>query len=126
MNENVRLNMVYGKVLPLEGDAKEVIKEKLCNSADRVLMPLPEKALEYLPYAILALEKSEGWIHYYDFEHARKNEDPIEKVKLKVSKKLESLGVKFEIPFGRVVRTTGPNWYQVVLDVAVKGSNWQI
>jgi tRNA (guanine37-N1)-methyltransferase len=123
MNENVRLNMVYGKVLPLEGDAKEVIKEKLCNSADRVLMPLPEKALEYLPYAILALEKSEGWIHYYDFEHARKNEDPIEKVKLKVSKKLESLGVKFDVPFGRVVRTTGPNWYQVVLDVAVEGSN---
>jgi len=28
--------------------------------------------------------------------------------------------VAFEIFFGRVVRTTGPNWYQLVLDIAVK------
>lgn len=123
MNENVRLNMVYGKVIPIKGDAKEIIKEKLRHSASIVLMPLPEKALEYLPYAILALEKSKGWIHFYDFEYARKNEDPIGKVKLKVAEKLEKLGVEFNIPFGRIVRTTGPNWYQVVLDIAVKGSN---
>ena len=117
MQENVRLNRTYGKVVPILGDAKEVIEKRLCHVADRVLMPLPEKAFEYLPYALLALQKAGGWIHYYDFEHAQKNEDPIVKVKLKVAEKLRSLRVAFEIPFGRVVRTTGPNWYQIVLDI---------
>jgi len=117
MRENVRLNRVYGKVVPILGDAKEVIEERLRQVADRVLMPLPEKAFEYLPYALLALKKAGGWIYYYDFEHAKKNENPVERAKIKVAEKLENLGVAFEIPFGRVVRTTGPNWYQIALDI---------
>jgi tRNA (guanine37-N1)-methyltransferase len=119
MQENVRLNRVYGKVIPLLGDAKEIIEERLCHVADRVLMPLPEKALAYLPYAVLAIKK-EGLIHYYDFEHAKRNENPVEKVKRKVAEKLGGLGVAFNVSFGRVVRTTGPNWFQVVLDITVK------
>ena len=117
MQENIRMNRVYGRVIPMKGDAREVIENRLCCVADRVLMPLPEKAFEYLPYAVSALKKGGGWIHYYDFEHAGKNESSVEKVKVKVAEKLESLGVAFEIPFGRIVRTTGPNWYQVVLDI---------
>lgn len=117
MQENVRLNRVYGKVIPILGDAKDVIEKRLCHVADRVLMPLPEKAFEYLPYALLALKKAGGWVHYYDFEHAKRNENPIVKVKLKVAEKLGSSGVAFEIPFGRVIRTTGPNWHQIVLDI---------
>jgi tRNA (guanine37-N1)-methyltransferase len=120
MQENIRLNRVYEKVIPIEGDVKEIVGKRLRHIADRILMPLPEKAFAYLPYALLALKKMGGGMHYYDFEHARKNENPIEKVKLKVTEKLESLGVAFKFPFGRVVRTIGPNWYQVVLDIAVK------
>jgi len=117
MQKNVKLNRVYGRIIPILGDAKDVIEKRLCHVADRVLMPLPEKALEYLPYALLALKKAGGWVHYCDFEHAKKNENPIEKVKLKVAEKLERLGVAFEMPFGRVIRTTGPNWHQIVLDI---------
>jgi tRNA (guanine37-N1)-methyltransferase len=124
MQENIRLNEVYGRVIPIEGDAKEIVKEKLCHAADRVLMPLPEKAFEYLPYALLALRKAGGWIHYYDFEHAKKNESPCEKVKFKVAEKLKSLNANFEIPFSRVVRTTGPNWHQTVLDIRVRPLIW--
>jgi len=120
MQENVRINRVYGRVIPILGDAKEVIERKLSHVADRVLMPLPEKAFEYLPYALQALKKNGGWIHYYDFEHARKDENPIEKAKLKVAEKLRGQGVAFEISVGRVVRTTGPNWYQIALDIEIK------
>ena len=49
MQENVRINRVYGKVFPLLGDSKELVNAQLQGTADRVLMPLPEKALEYLP-----------------------------------------------------------------------------
>ena len=82
-------------------------------------MPLPEKAYKYLDSAVLALKPTGGWISYYEFEHARKNENPIEKTKRKMFEKLENFNVNFEIPFGRVARTTGPNWYQVVIDIEV-------
>jgi len=117
MQENVRVNRVYGKVIPILGDAREVAERRLCNTANRVLMPLPEKAFEYLPCALSVLIGFGGWIHYYDFEHATKNEDPVEKVKSKVARRLEDLGVVFKISNGRVVRPTGPNWYQIVLDI---------
>jgi tRNA (guanine37-N1)-methyltransferase len=122
MQENIKLNKIEEKVVPIQEDAKKVIEEKLQNAADRVLMPLPEKAYEYLDYALLALKPTGGRIHYYDFEHAKKGENPIEKIESKVSEKLQMLGVNFEVMLGRIARTTGPNWYQVVLDIQVKES----
>jgi tRNA G37 N-methylase Trm5 len=119
LQRNIRINRVYGKVIPILGDAKEVVEKRLRHVANRVLMLLPERAFEYLSYALLALAASGGWIHYYDFEHATKNENPVEKVKTKVEERLRSLGVAFEIPYGRVVRSTGPNWFQVVLDIKI-------
>jgi tRNA (guanine37-N1)-methyltransferase len=117
MKENIRLNRVYGKIIPLLGDSKDIINVQLRGKADRVLMPLPEKALEYLPYAVSALKKPGGWIHYYDFQHATRSENPTEKTKLKVAEKLNSLGIGHIFPFSRVVRSTGPNWYQTSLDI---------
>jgi len=119
MKANVELNKVENIVEPIEGDAKKIIESKLRNVADRVLMPLPEKAYEYLDYALMALKPKGGVIHYYDFEHARKSEKPIEKVIEKVSMKLSSLNVDFKMLFARIVRTVGPRWYQVVLDILI-------
>jgi tRNA (guanine37-N1)-methyltransferase len=123
MQENIKLNKVEEKVVLVQGDAKKVIEERLQNVGDRVLMPLPEKAYEYLDYALLALKPTGGLIHYYDFEHAKKSEDPVEKIESKVSEKLQMLGVNFLVEFGRIVRATGPNWYQVVLDIHVRESS---
>jgi len=122
MRENIRLNRVEETVVPVQGDSKKVIEERLQNVADRIIMPLPERAYEYLDYAVLALKPTGGWIHYYAFEHAKKGENPIEKTELKVSEKLHTLGASFAVEFGRIVRTTGPNWYQVVLDIQVKNT----
>ncbi len=119
MEKNIRLNRVFGKVIPMFGDSKEIMKTNLQGRADRVLMPLPEKALEYLPYAVYSLKKQGGWIHYYDFQHSVGNENPTEKTRLKVAEKLDSLGVGYVFPFSRVVRRTGPNWYQTVLDIHI-------
>ena len=117
--KNIRLNRVYNKITPLLGDSKEIINNRLQRVADRVLMPLPEKALEYLPCALSALKASGGWIHYYGLEHAKKTESPAEKIKLKVGEALDALGVDSEVTFVRVVRSTGPNWFQLVADVRV-------
>jgi len=117
LQENARLNRVEAQVVSIQGDVKDIIVKHLGNIADRVVMPLPEKAFEYLDYAVTALKPTGGWIHYYDFEHASKDEDPVEKVRAKVSERLRKLGIGFTVHFGRVVRKTGPNWYQVALDI---------
>jgi len=123
MRENILLNHVLNRVIPVEGDSKTIIKERLRKTADRILMPLPEKAFEYLDYGIEALKPEGGWVHYYDFEHARKGESSIGKVKAKVSQKLSLMNVSFSIPFSRIVRDTGPRWQQVVLDVQIFGKD---
>jgi tRNA (guanine37-N1)-methyltransferase len=119
MKENIHLNRVFGKVIPIMGDSKIIIKKRLNGIADRVLMPLPEKAFEYLPLALLALKKSGGWIHFYAFEHAKKSENPTEKIKLKLAQKLNNLRINFDIPYSRIVRSVGPNWYQIVTDIKI-------
>ncbi|RLI05374.1 class I SAM-dependent methyltransferase family protein [Candidatus Bathyarchaeota archaeon] len=121
LKENIRLNKVENIVIPMLGDAKELINSQLMGVADRVLMPLPAKAYEYLPDAIKSLKNRSGWIHYYDFIYTTKDEDPKQKVVEKVSSRLDD--VDFSIQNSRIVRSVGPNWYQVVLDIFVgKGS----
>ena len=119
MEKNIKINKVQDSVFPLLGDSKDIISAQLGGLADRVLMPLPEKALEYLPYALSALKPSGGMIHYYDFQHAPGKENPIAKTKLIVTKKLDNLGVSYMFANSRVMRPTGPNWYQTVLDIQV-------
>jgi len=82
-------------------------------------MPLPEKALQYLTCAVSALKGSGGWIHYYDFAHATKTENPVEKTKLRVAEELNRLNIEFSFPSSRIIRTIGPNWHQIVLDIYV-------
>jgi len=120
LRENALLNKMVNRVIPIEGDAETIIRRNLKNVADRVLMPLPEKAYEYIDSALLAIKSQGGWIHYYDFEHARKLENPIEKVEMKVAEKLQQKKADFDLPYSRLVRQTGPNWYQVAVDIQVK------
>ena len=44
MRDNVRINKVGARVIPVRGDARAVIEKHLTGVADRVLMPLPESA----------------------------------------------------------------------------------
>jgi tRNA (guanine37-N1)-methyltransferase len=121
MVRNVRLNRVYGKVQPLLGDAKTVIEYQLQSMADRVLMPLPELALQYLPAAVIALKPSGGWIHFHYFVHATSIEDPIEKTKVQATTQLDKLSIEYVFAYGRIVRSIGPNWWHIVLDIKVAG-----
>lgn len=119
MKENVQLNRVADKVTVIEGDAQDIISTQLKQSCNRVLMPLPEKAFEYLESAIEALEKGKGIIHFYDVIFANKSEDPIEKLIQRIEPKLQELSSAFTIHSSRVVRMVGPRWYQIVLDIHI-------
>lgn len=116
---NTRLNGVEDRVVPVYGEAYSTTLRMFRRSVDRVLMPLPEKALEHLPAAVAAL-KDQGWIHVYVHVGARGQREAIEKAKRLVSQRLEAYARWFWFKGARVVRTVGPREYQVVVDVYVE------
>ncbi len=117
MVKNIRRNRVGGRVVPLLGDAGEVGRA-LENRCDRVLMPLPELAPKYLEVAVRALRKR-GFIHYYAHVHAPRGGSPTKLCEEEVAGKLEKLCRDFVVVGARAVRSVGPRWHQVVLDIEV-------
>lgn len=117
--ENARINHLEESVIPILGDAKDVIQDKLAHSADRVLMPLPEKAKEYLHHAITALKYGkECYIHY--FTHLNGNKKCMqERCIAEIEEVLKDYGLYYKVAYTRVVREVGPRMYQVVADIIV-------
>lgn len=119
MKENAKLNNVEDIVVPILGDAAEVIDKMLANTADRVLMPYPELALEYLPHAIKAL-RDKGFIHIYLHVHVDKGESWRDKSRLLAEKRLGELGIRqYNILGVRKIRNVGPRLHQTVVDAWV-------
>ena len=117
---NARLNKVQDRIFTIHGDAAKVIKNQLAGKADRVLMPLPERAKEFVEPAVLALKKRQqgGIVHY--FAH----------IKADSKKASQELGLAdtddsfqkydHDVLEVRVIREVGPRIYQVVADVLVR------
>ena len=118
MKENIKLNKVEEIVEPVLGDAGEVVL-KYKETADRILMPLPELAYKYIPRALYALKKV-GTIHIYDFISAEKEEEAINQAKTKYTTKLKELKAQPTITHVRTVRSVGPKYYQIILDIKIK------
>jgi len=120
MFENVLLNKVAGRVSTILGDSRAITELHLTARADRVLMPLPAMAVTYLDAAILALKPKLGSIHIYDFVHANKTEDALQKTFDKIAPKLSQFELSVIRKDMRIVRTIGPNWYQTVVDLTLE------
>lgn len=114
---NIKLNKVLDRVESLQGDAAKIIREKLAGQADRVIMPLPEKAREYVTEAVLALRPAGGTVHY--FAHVKADSR-----KSSAAAGLEDAQEAFSnfdssIGHVQVVREVGPRIYQIVADVSI-------
>lgn len=114
--ENATLNKVSDRVIPICGDAAVVISEQLAGVADRVLMPLPERAREFIEPAVLAL-KPLGVVHYFAHVKADGKKGANEAGQVDASKAF----AKYENKVLKVttVREVGPRIYQIVVDVQV-------
>jgi tRNA (guanine37-N1)-methyltransferase len=112
---NIGLNKLSGKVISINGDASEIIKEQLMDKSDRTLMLLPERSDEFLQSAI-DTTKDGGIIHYYSHIHADKK---IDAGKLSEEHYRQVTPVKSEILHSKIVRAVGPRYYQTVVDVKI-------
>jgi tRNA (guanine37-N1)-methyltransferase len=117
LKRNIRLNRVENRVIPIQGEAKQAVEERLLGVADRVIMNLPEKALEFVDTACKAIKPAGGVIHYYEFVRLP---DSLENVQLRFSEVVKKTGRKVEaFLFAKTIRETAPYEWQVVLDAKI-------
>jgi tRNA (guanine37-N1)-methyltransferase len=117
---NAKLNKVHERVVSICGDAAEVVESRLAGKGDRVLMPLPERAKEFVGPAVLATKPTGGIIHY--FAHIKADS---KKAALELGFQNADLAfAKFDYKIlgTRVVREVGPRLYQIVADVSISKS----
>jgi tRNA (guanine37-N1)-methyltransferase len=115
---NTRLNNVQDRVFPLCGDAKYIAGNLLAGLSDRVLMPLPEKAMEFVDSAVAYLRNNRGSIHYFAHIKAQNRKDAVRAGKLATTEAFRNYN--HELGTTRIVREVGPRLYQIVSDVLVR------
>jgi tRNA (guanine37-N1)-methyltransferase len=115
--QNIEINKLTGNVFPVLGDAEQEIHKGLKGIAKRVLMPLPEKAKDFVDAAVSSLENGSGTIHYFCHVGADNKNNAIQNGIMDTSESFS----KFDhtIRNVRVVREVGPRFYQIVSDVMV-------
>jgi tRNA (guanine37-N1)-methyltransferase len=117
LKKNIRLNRTVGKVHPILGDSRQVVKGKLSGVADRVIMNLPEKAIDFVDVACEAIKPSGGTVHFYSFVN---KSNSLEILKSRFTGAVEKSGRRVEkILSLRLVRETAPYEWQAALDVRI-------
>ena len=111
---NVRVNRVDNRVFPILADARQIAATKLKGSADRVIMNLPETAIDFIDAACEATKPQGGIIHFYAFI---RSPDSTENLKQRFTEAVEKAGRKVEtFTYAKSIRETAPFESQVVLD----------
>jgi len=117
LRDNIILNHLVNRVIPILGDAGKLPQEGVESRANRVIMNLPSKAEDYLP-AALNLLGSEGTIHYYTF--GWKNES-VHDIKTRVQNLIHEAGRVVRIfSFAEVIREISPRMVQIAIDVQIQ------
>ncbi len=117
MVENIRINKVGNRVVPIFGDARDIVKERLRGEADRVLMPLPELGHEFLAVAMDAMKPAGGVVHFYTFGNEPDVFGPsIDFAESVAAKK----GFKIEVLKKREIRSYATRCYHIAVDLSLE------
>ncbi|TFF88773.1 MAG: class I SAM-dependent methyltransferase family protein [Promethearchaeota archaeon] len=130
LKKNIQLNQLKGTIIPYNLDVKKLkrshkeISQTLKNNSDRIIMNLPEKAVDFLDIAIFLLKNEGGIIHIYSFSD---KPSPPKRAFLTIEQKLNELGwtVQEKI-FARSVKSYSPETDLVVLDLLIKQNKLEI
>jgi tRNA (guanine37-N1)-methyltransferase len=118
LKRNVAVNRAEKQVVPLFGDAKQMVREQLSRKADRVIMNLPETALEFVDVACEALKADGGIMHYYGFVKAL---NPLEKARVQLTEAVSQNNRQVKkILLAKTVREVAPYTWQVVVDAEIQ------
>ena len=124
LKENIELNKLKGLILPYNINIKELSKptnnlgNKLKNKANRIIMNLPEKSIEYVDIVCFLMNLSGGMLHIYHFSEKQK---PIENTIDKLSLSLKKYNwYVYKVINSKVVKAYSPKTDLVVVDAFIK------
>ncbi len=115
--ENVVLNKVTDKVEVVLGDVSRVLSD-VCGTFDRIMMPAPKNACDYLEDA-LGKAKMGAVVHFYCFL----SEEEVDGAAEMVSERCRKAGYRVEVLVVRKCGNIGPYHYRVVVDFKVLGKD---
>jgi len=111
--ENIKLNKIKNTEL-ICGDVKKVVP-KLNKKFDRILMPLPKSAEDFLDEALTAAKKR-TIIHFYDFLH--ENDIPKKAIE-KIDKACKKRKIKYEVLQTVKCGQHAPRTYRICVDFRI-------
>lgn len=114
--ENVRINKLSHKIILIQGDVREVAK-KYFGKFDRVVMPLPLGAEDFLDVAISCLKEKGGTIHFYN---CGREEDLYSNALNSLKDNGKKLGKKVKVLNKRKVLAYAPGKWKICVDFTVK------
>lgn len=114
LKENIKLNKTKGIVTPILGDVREELP-KLGKKFDRIVMPLPKGAADFLDVAVKFV-KPGGMIHFYQFLQEADFFKPAEEL---VTKAAERAGRDAEIIHSAKCGKVAPGRYRIVVDAKI-------
>lgn len=112
--ENVKLSKLEDKVFPVLGNVEEKCEE-FFGKFDRVIMPLPHEAVNFLNVAIKSLKPKGGIIHLYIIEQETEVEEKIKELMGKINSK--SYDIRKVLPYS-------PRSYKYCVDIKL-GAGFQ-
>ena len=115
---NSRINRLTDRIFSIHGDSQYILSSNIFkNRIDRVLLPLPERAHEFVDVSINCLRPSGGHLHF--FSHIKS--DTKAGVVPTSEAHIHNLFSKydFEIEHTQIVRDVAPRLYQTVTDLFI-------
>ncbi|MDN5866094.1 MAG: class I SAM-dependent methyltransferase family protein [Candidatus Nitrosocosmicus sp.] len=115
---NSKLNKLSDRIFSIHGDSQQVLHSNTFKDRiDRVLLPLPERAHEFVDISIDCLKPSGGHLHF--FSHIKS--DTKAQVVPTSEAHIVNLFSKydFEIEHTQIVRDVAPRLYQTVTDLFI-------
>ena len=113
MLDNIKLNKTT-YVIPVLGDVKKAVP-KLGIKADRIIMPLPMKAHEFLGTALDSASQG-AVIHYYAFGNS---DDPYSESISRIKESASAHGLSISVIGRRIVRPYSSRMAEVAIDFRV-------
>lgn len=124
LKENIKLNKLKGEVIPYNLNVRDLLNpsDKLGKSiqgkADRIIMNLPERSIDFIEVACFLTKKSGGILHFYQFSE---KPNPIERTIELLNKKLNDFNWLIEkIITSKIVKSYSPKAELVGLDLFIK------
>ncbi len=110
--DNIARNKVSNIVVPLMGDVQKIPPRAEC---DHIIMPAPDNAIEFLPFAVKWLSKKGGLIQCYTFvSRDNANDEVHEKISSALGK-----NIPYKIVFTRKVSDFSARMLQVCVGIKV-------